>query len=430
MSDRRHRIKAALLQVHSVVGLALALLWALIGLTGATMSFEDEIEAHLNSRIMHVDASATRRLTPDELVERLQAAGETGKVSAVMMTSDPSATVRIRFARGDDGGRPSSVYVDPYHGHLLGSPRGEAFFATVRKLHSWLLLPGDGNGYGRKITGTAAICLIVMLISGLVLRWPRRAGSVRLWLKPNLALRGRGLHRSLHAVIGTWVLPIYLVMTLTGLWYSFEWYKAGANWLLARPSTSAAAQPKSPRGMAMADAKAAAKGDAKAGAEPLTFDRVWSTFLHEQGSRYARALLTLPAGTGTVVRVRSWARDSTLESVRDELRIDAVTGHLVSADLYANKTLGERLLAGVLDIHRGAILGWPGKLAFMLAAALMPLFTVTGLLLYVSRRRHRRLAHPPIGKPRPGRMRFIRPAAAHGPSPAARNAVKPSRNVG
>lgn len=124
MSDPRHQIKAALLQVHSIAGLALALLWALVGLTGATMSFEDEIEASLNRDIMHVDTSATRRLTPDELIARLQAAGETGKVSAVMMTSDPSAAVRIRFARSEGGWRPSSVYIDPYNGHVLGSPRG------------------------------------------------------------------------------------------------------------------------------------------------------------------------------------------------------------------------------------------------------------------------------------------------------------------
>ena len=68
----------------------------------------------------------------------------------------------------------------------------------------------------------------------------RRAGSVKMWLKPNVALRGRGLHRSLHAVIGTWVLPIYLAMTLTGLLYSFDWYKSGVTWLLSRPDTAAA----------------------------------------------------------------------------------------------------------------------------------------------------------------------------------------------
>jgi len=109
-------------------------------------------------------------------------------------------------------------------------------------------LPGDANGYGRQITGVAAIGLIVLLISGIVLRWPRRAGSMKMWLKPNLALSGPGFQRSLHSVAGTWVLVIYLVMALTGLWYSFDWYKDGAIWLLSRPSVVAAPmQPKSPR---------------------------------------------------------------------------------------------------------------------------------------------------------------------------------------
>ena len=50
----KHPIKAALLQVHSVIGLALALVLTLIGITGATMSFEDEIVASLNAGIMRV----------------------------------------------------------------------------------------------------------------------------------------------------------------------------------------------------------------------------------------------------------------------------------------------------------------------------------------------------------------------------------------
>jgi sulfite reductase (NADPH) flavoprotein alpha-component len=175
-------IKAALLQVHSVIGLALALVLSLIGLTGATMSFEDEIGAILNAGIMRVEARSTPMLTPDGLITRLQVASDFGKVSAVTMASDPSSAVRIRFARDEGGSRPSSVYVDPYDARVLGSPRGEAFFATVRKLHRWLLLPGDANGYGRQITGVVAIGLIVMLISGIVLRWPRRASRVKVWL--------------------------------------------------------------------------------------------------------------------------------------------------------------------------------------------------------------------------------------------------------
>jgi len=396
MSRVGHHIKAALHQVHSIAGLVLALLLALIALTGAVMSFEDEIVDHLNADIMHVTPRTAPVLMPDELIARLAAAQDVGKVSAVTLSSDPSAAVRLRFARDEQGARPSSLYVDPYDARALGTPRGEEFFATVRRLHRWLLIPGDAKGWGRQITGIAALGLIVMLISGLVLRWPRRAGSVRMWLKPNLGLSGRGLHRSLHAVIGTWVLPVYLVMTLTGLWYSFDWYKDSVVWLLSRPEVAAAKmQPK----MAAKAPRASARPEL---ASPIGFDRAWTTFRREEGDRFARALLTLPAGAGTAIRIRSWGKDSTLDTTRDEFRIDAVTGQLVSAERYADKTLGEKIIANVLDIHRGAVLGWPGKLAFMMAAALMPLFAITGVLLYVSRRKLRRPSRPPLGRLVPG----------------------------
>ena len=393
MSSLGRAIKATLLQVHSIAGLVLALLLSLIALTGVIMSFEDEIVDHLNAGIMQVVPQTVPALRPDELVARLKAVPDAGKVTAIMLSSDPSAAVHIRFARDEQGARPSSLYVDPYDGHVLGVPNGEDFFATVRRLHRWLLIPGDAKGWGRQITGVAALGLIVMLISGLVLRWPRRASSVKMWLKPNLGLSGRGLHRSLHAVIGTWVLPIYLVMTLTGLWYSFDWYKDGVVWLLSRPHVAAAKMlPKQLRPPGRPEP-----------AQPVGFDRAWSTLQQEESGGFAKAQLTLQAGPGTVMRIRSWPKDSTLESMRDEFRIDAVTGQVVSAERYADKTLGEKAIAGVLDIHRGAVLGWPGKLAFMIAAAMMPLFAVTGVLLYLSRRRLRRpAAQPPLGRLVPG----------------------------
>lgn len=391
-----HSIKAALLQVHSIAGLVLALPLALIALTGAIMSFEDEIVDRLNPGIMQVAPRETPALMPDELVARLNTAQDIGRISAVTLPADPSAAVRVRFGRDEQGGRPASLYVDPYDADVLGSPRGEEFFATVRRLHRWLLVPGDAKGWGRQITGLAALGLIVMLVSGLVLRWPRRATSVKMWLKPNLALSGRGLHRSLHAVIGTWVIPIYLVMTLTGLWYSFDWYKDGVVWLLSRPEVTAAKM--QPRMSAKASRSAASSEPAR----PIGFDQAWTTLRREQGGRFSKALLTLPAGPGTVIRIRSWPKDSTLDTTRDEFRVDAVTGQVIAAERYADKTLGERIIANVLDIHRGAVLGWPGKLLFMIAAALMPLFSVTGILLYLSRRELRRPAQPPLGRLVPG----------------------------
>jgi sulfite reductase (NADPH) flavoprotein alpha-component len=383
------RTKSAFLQAHSIIGLAISLVLGLIGLTGAMLSFEDEIVAALNRDVTKVDPRPAPVLGPDELVARVQAVPGAGKVGLIVFSSEPATAVRMRFARSESGER-SSVYVDPYDGRVVSAMQGESFFATLRNLHRFLLLPGKGNGYGRLITGVAVLGLFVLLISGILLRWPRRISSIKsgikTWLKPNLAMRGRPFHWSLHSVVGTWLLPIYLVTILTGLWWSFDWYKASATWLLSsKPAASAPA---------MRGAKGGAKAPAGDAPAAPSLDKVWSTFLADQGGRYALAIMQVPNGPGSVVRIRSVAKDASFDEARDDFRIDGVTGRMVSAELYNDKAFGERVLAAVLHIHTGAFLGLPGRIVFLLAAALMPLFTVTGFILYISRRRLRAASRP------------------------------------
>ena len=378
---RAPALKAILLQLHSVAGLVLAAVLVVVALTGAVMSFEDEIRGALDAGRVQLAPHAASRMSLDALLAKLQAGGD--PVASITMPSNPTTAAEVRFARKPDHTRPAPLYVDPYSGDSLGHPAADAFFATVRKLHRWLLLSGDGNGYGRTLTGIAALGLLAMLLTGLVLRWPHRPGSIKVWLKPHWQLRGRGLHRSLHAVIGTWVLLLYLIMTLTGLWWSFDWYKAAATWLLSRSPVTT--QP--PSRAAVPEAPSAA----------VSLDRVWATLVAERGDRFEAARLTLPSGRDGTVRVRAWLTDAR-DGAHDELRIDGRTGQILSADLYADKTIGEKVLARVLDIHRGSIFGWPGQLLFMLAAAAMPLFGVTGVLLYLSRRRHKRMQRAALGK--------------------------------
>ncbi|MCR2446398.1 PepSY domain-containing protein, partial [Salmonella enterica] len=66
----------------------------------------------------------------------------------------------------------------------------------------------------------------------LYLRWPRRWWHWRSWLAVEWKRSGRGFLWSLHSVVGTWVLLIYLMSALTGLWWSFDWYRSAANTLL------------------------------------------------------------------------------------------------------------------------------------------------------------------------------------------------------
>lgn len=373
-------VKQILLRLHSIVGLVAALVLSCAGLTGALMSFENEVIALLNRPIVQVPVREAGRLTPDALLKRVEA--ETGgKVDTLSLSGDGASAVRVRFARDASGARRDAVHVDPHDGRVLGAAVGEATFATIRRLHRFLLLPGDGDGLGRWITGAAALGLPLLLVSGLVLRWPRRPGRLPAWYRIYLSARGRGLYRSLHSVIGTWLIPVYLVIALSGLWWSYGWYREGATWLLTGATSARDARPD--------------RGTKPSGAKPqpvVTLDTAWAAFLAHYGADYGKAVLSVPSRKDALVRVRRVAKDAPSEAVRDEIRIDAESGRIVSVERFADKSVGEAVLARVLDIHTGRMFGLGGRIVFMLGAATMPLFMVTGILLYLSRRRLRRLA--------------------------------------
>jgi uncharacterized iron-regulated membrane protein len=100
----------------------------------------------------------------------------------------------------------------------------------------------------------------------------------------------------------------------------------------------------------------------------------------------------LPAGFAGPVRIRSENRNGW----RDDTRIEAATGRILAREVGAERPLGARIAANMLDVHSGRIFGVLGPPVFLVAALLMPLFLVTGLLLYLGRRaaKARRRAAP------------------------------------
>ncbi|MFE1602897.1 PepSY-associated TM helix domain-containing protein [Methylobacterium sp. ID0610] len=377
------RLRPLLFQLHWFLGLTAGFVLMVCGVTGALLTFEEEIVAGLSPGIVTVAPRPESRLTPDALLSRLQAQAPARRVAQLALSGEPGRAARIRFAPEGGRGRGETVYADPYDGRILGSGRGEAVFGVILRLHRWLLVPGEGNGWGRTLTGTSLFGLIYLALSGLYLRWPRRLGDWRIWLKPALNRRGRPLYWSLHSVLGTWVLVIYLVIALTGLWWSFGWYRDGATLLLTgRVPQAEAAEPRRPDG-------------------PAALDPAFAAFEAASGGRYALATLAPPRGAEPI-RIRAVMADAPHRQARDDWRIRP-DGTILSSDRYVARPLGERLAGSMLAVHEGRFFGWPGTILFFLAALAMPLFGVTGLLLYLGRRRSRRRAALARGEAMPQR---------------------------
>jgi len=331
------------------------------------MSYEEAIGDWADHDRAFVAVQTTPRLGPGALIARVEAQRPGMKVNTVTLSSDPARSARIRFAVADkNGARPPSSYLDPYDGRYLGAPRLEAAFATIRDLHRWLLLPGEGKGWGRTITGASAMALLVFLGTGLYLRWPK-IHSWRIWLKPNLGRPGRPRWWSLHNIAGTWLLPVYAVIALSGLWWSYDWYRDAATWVLTGEGPRAK------------PARTAVRGK-----EPPALDRAWATFQAGEGRDATLAILTVPNPDAATIRIRYQLGASRL---RNEVAFDSATGARVSAARDADKALGRRMADNMLEVHRGRFFGDAIAFVFFAASLLMPLLAASGLVLYVLRRR-------------------------------------------
>ena len=68
------------------------------------------------------------------------------------------------------------------------------------------------------------------------------------------------------------------------------------------------------------------------------------------------------------------------------LTLDPANGQK-SDQRYSDRSFGSQLLASVYALHVGSYFGMAGRILMMLASLAMPLFFITGWLLYLDRRR-------------------------------------------
>ena len=390
-------LKKVFFETHWFLGITLGIVLSVVGVTGAMLSFEHEILRAINPGVLSVEARQQPLLTPAELAEKVKAADPARTVTGVTVSSDPSEPARVMLAPlpGAGGGpRGETRLLDPYTGEALGQPAGQAFFRFTMQLHRWLAGGEFGaQDVGKQIVALSTIACIIFCVTGLYLRWPRKPLDWRVWLALDLRRKGRALLWHLHIIVGTWVLIPYLVMSVTGLTWSYEWWR-GALMDLAG----------APRPVQMGPAQAGGRqeggrqeggrqeGGRQGGGQPgpaVDLAAVWTTFNAEVKS-YETATIRLPTRPGQALQVTYRDVDPPHERANNTLTLDpktlAPTGHRRYADL----PLGQKLVGSFLPLHSGSFFGLPGLIIFMLTSLAMPLFAVTGWILYLARRKRKK----------------------------------------
>lgn len=364
-------LKKTLFQLHWFFGISAGLVLALMGITGAAYSFQDEILRALNPTVLTVQKQPAGVLPPAELVRKLEAT-EGKAVAMLWVESESGNAARVFFTPPPGERRGQMRYFDPYTGDYLGDAVGQDFFGLMLQLHRFLAM-GD---IGRQITGACTLILIFFCLSGLYLRWPRQVASWRAWLTLDWRKKGRSFNWDLHSVFGTWCLLFYLLAALTGLSWSYEWYNKGLTRLLSD---------------APQNERVRNRGPAPAGPAPVAnYEAIWSSIYSTAGPGLSAYNIRMPPVAGQPATVYYLLQNSPHDRALNQINLDPATGVVKSVERYGDKSLKAQLLTSLYALHVGSYFGLVGRIILTVTALCMPLFFITGWLLYLDRRRKKR----------------------------------------
>lgn len=378
-------VRRMLMQVHLWTGLILFAPLVLIGLTGSVLVFRQELAAVLAPDI-HASAGGAMRSVGEIVDAARTRAPEGGRPTMVFMPELPGEPAAVRFTRqavpAISGAAPPTastmhVFVDPVSLAVLGAQDGFLMaepLLTIHRLHANLLIDGRD---GRAIVGWFGIAMLVLGVTGLMIWWPK-PGKWRRALSVKRGARGVRLHRDLHGATGIWCFLVFIVVSFSGVYLAFPKTTGAAisAVLPARDLRSMAAAYKAVPidGRRPIDTNQAV--DLALAAAPGT--RLQSVALAQRPDQPVRVILARPeferGQPPITVFVDPWA--PRIIEVRDP----------------QNYTAGETVIAWQRPLHTGEGLSWVYKVAVCVAGFLPLLFAITGLSMWILKRRARRSA--------------------------------------
>jgi uncharacterized iron-regulated membrane protein len=358
-------------KIHLVLGLASGLVVFVVATTGAIWTFEQEISDWVYP-YRRVAATGQPFLPPSALVQMARPHLGSRAVQAIDYPGPGRAAV-VR-AHTTDHHLPHQVYLDPYTGQVRHVKTSRGFFDLVLELHVNLLL---GN-FGRQLVHYATLFCLVLLVSGLVLWWPknRPAAKQRLWFRWKAGLKWKRKNYDLHNILGFYASWIAVFVVITGLAWGFGWVNRGLYWL----ASGGAAY------VDYADPKPG-PGAGQSLPWPTLADRAYEQTVARYARPFASLSLYFPPDTAKTGAISGYINPSaTTYYQSSSYYYHYRTGAPLLEEHFHQLNNGQKLRSLYYDIHIGKILGLPGQILVFLASLVVASLPITGFYVWYGRR--------------------------------------------
>ena len=209
--------------LHLWLGLASGIVVLIMGVTGCILVFEQEIK-QLTSPWLNIEAQSADKILPPS------------KIYASVKKTLPEKDIHGLWYNGLDKTvkvdieSDSLIYVNPYNGQITGMVDHEDFFHIIDEGHRHLWLDEE---IGTQITAWATLIFFFLLISGLILWFPKKWNKTTLnsSFKIKWKAKLKRLNYDLHNVMGFYALTLAVLISFSGLLMSFHWLRESTYWI-------------------------------------------------------------------------------------------------------------------------------------------------------------------------------------------------------
>lgn len=393
--------------IHLWLGLASGLVLFLVCLTGTIFTFHTEIEEMLEPEKYQLTKPAqATALSPDILIARLQQA-EKGKVTGLQIPQDPAKPYRLTLKKkeggpgknaeaktgtataagpgagrkgsqpggkgGPGGGRGTTYLVNQYTGEVKGTTEGPAhgFFEAVEGLHRTLLVkaePGSLN-IGKVIVGGSTIIFVFIILTGLVIWFPKKLKNWKQGLKVKTSGNWKRINHDLHNSLGFYSSFLLLIMALTGLCWSFDWYREGASAVLGdQIFKQRSEKPLVSNLQADTTRKPSIAQVLQTAQEILPYEGNYR--------------ISLPADSAAALVVTKTEAGFFAMAASDKVQLDQYSGQPLKVERFADKKFNEKIASSVRGLHLGDIFGTFSKIIYFICCLIATSLPITGTLIW------------------------------------------------
>ncbi|SHI91336.1 PepSY-associated TM helix domain-containing protein [Pseudozobellia thermophila] len=362
---KKYGLRELINDIHLWLGLASGIILFLVCLSGTLLVFEHEIK-DLFKEDFTVAVSTADKMSVETLAEKLK--GE-GQINGITIPAEADAPYLFSIKTDPKQRRGSTFFVDPYTGRFQKELKSslDGFFMAMFRLHRWLLLDME---VGRPIVGIATLIFLVLSISGLVLWFPKklRWKHIKTGFKIKFSANWKRVNHDLHNTLGFYACIFLVVMSLTGLCWSFQWYRdAGSAVLGAKIFGNRGGGPKMESGL-------------EEGAKVLSVAEILGVVNKELP--YTGAIsLSLPKTKKGVYTVSKNDASGFSPVITDKLVLDQ-DGTVLKKEIFSEKPLNVRIAALIKPLHMGDIYGTFSKILYFLACLIATSLPITGTLIW------------------------------------------------